>query len=148
MDTTIEARVFEWRGVLSIVIDRVDRSGHRRLAHHHRLASYSLHFDAALNEDQALSWAIACLTDWERAGCPRGGRVAAPAPLDRGHGVDRATGAPPQVKRSTALPSQTEPPPVEHRDGEAVSDGLYPPGVQLPLDIAFGVRLYEPNPLD
>jgi hypothetical protein len=122
MDTSISVRMFEWRGDVWISVDRVGRAGHRKHAPRTPLVSIHSSSDTPICEDVALLWLQGCLTEWVAAGCPRGHREAVSAPPQGATGVVSRTGVPPQLDRSKALPSQTEPAPVEHRGSEATSD--------------------------
>lgn len=133
MDTSISVRVFEWRGELWLAVDRVHSAAHRRYAPRDRLASFHVRPMREVSEPVACLWLLEQLTLWVNAGCPNARREAAPAsPVGdrRGH---RAIGAPRRASAESALPSQTEPPSLEARDGEAVSDGLKPLGTQPSL---------------
>lgn len=84
MDTAVSIRVFEWRGDLHLAIDRIGGTPDRRYAHRDRMASFSIQCPEDVLEEEVISWAIAQLEVWERAGLPHGHAVA-PAPPEGGH---------------------------------------------------------------
>jgi hypothetical protein len=133
MDTSISVRVFEWRGELHLVVDRIYSAGHRRNAPRVRVAAFHGEALPSLLPAEAMEWAVHQMNLWMNAGFPTEGGVAVSASPSGDHRGDRASGAPPCADRGLALPSQTEPPSLEGRDGEAVSDGLKPLGTQPSL---------------
>jgi len=138
MDTTLSIRVFEWRGALHLVIDRIHPAPRRRFAQRDRLAGFSAAPVQPVPEDVAALWALEQITAWVNAGCPYALRVAGSAPPSGGSRGARANGAPTGNRPHPVLPSQTAPSPVEHRTSAASSlDGLNPPGFtpELPLGL-------------
>jgi hypothetical protein len=133
MDTSISVRVFEWRGEIGMGVDRVGRAGHRKYAPHTRLATFSATAVPDLCEETLLLWMHERLTEWIGQGCPPCWREAPPASPQGTTGVVSRTGAPSGREPARSLPSQTEPPPLEHRGAVGVSDGLKPDGFTPPL---------------
>jgi hypothetical protein len=133
MDTSISVRVFEWRGELHLVVDRIYPSGHRRYAPRVRVAAFHGEALPALLPAEAMEWAVHQMTLWMNAGFPTEGGVAVSAPLEGPQGGSPRSGAPHTTEAGSALPSQTEPPSLEGRGGVAVSDGLRPLGTQPSL---------------
>jgi hypothetical protein len=142
MDTTVSIRVFEWRGALHVIVDRIWPAPDRRYAPHARVVSFTTDSLPGLREDEATEWALTQMTLWMNAGWPTDGRVAVPAPPRGGHRGERANGAPTCTDGVAALPSQTQPAAVVDSDAGGVSDGLQPAGVQqcLPFQVNLAER--------
>lgn len=133
MDTSVVAYLFNWRGDLYLQVERVHRSAGRRYAPRDRMATWHAQAPLRLQEDEALEWFVACMTQWLNAGLPKHAwheREALPASPSGDHrGVRVATGSRP----SNALPSIAAEIPSGQSGAVGVSDGLTPPGVTDPL---------------
>jgi hypothetical protein len=136
MDSSISVRVFEWRGELHCVIDRIGATSGRRHAPRARVASFHGEALPALLPAEAMEWAIHQLTLWMNAGFAPDGGVAVSAPLEGPQGGSPRSGAPTGQERAGRLPSQAVSPSVEGCGAVGVSDGLSPAGEQLVIPVA------------
>ena len=133
MDSSLSVRVFDWRGDIYLVVDRIHSAPRRKYAARDRLATFHATPVRDVPEDVACLWMLEQLTLWVNAGCPYTRHASATgAPLGGPQGA-RAPGAPSGPRPAPSLRSKTEPPPLEDSGAVGVSDGLAPPGVQPPL---------------
>lgn len=133
MDSRISVTVFDWKGELYVGVDRIGRASDRRHAPRTRLATWHATLpESDVSEEVALLYMWMRLNEWITAGAPLMSEAITASPWGdrRGEALDGVSAS---ALAATALPSQTEPPPVERRQPVGLSDGLSPEGSQPPL---------------